>query len=458
MSKKISDFFKATPKVTKLPQIKTEAEVDLEINLDDVQGLKSSNNQASLNSKIQQFVPKVIKVEPTAHKESNQIQIIKFPAIKEERIEKLPENIKNEPEKEFSIVLAPKSKNLKTEPEKEFSIILAPKSKNLKTEPEKEFSIILPQKSKNIKNEPKKEFSIILAPKSKNLKTEPEKEFLIILAPKSNQSRPKPSIKLHQCRTCSSKFLTAHGLATHIRIHKFGRFDTYECDFDGKIFTKKGNLKNHMRSHQLEVKCKICGQEKKVLSMKDHMIAVHSDKRKYKCHLCPKNFKLPSVLKNHLRSHDKQFECKICGKKVRNGQDLKFHIKQFHENPRSFKCEICEKGFFDKGNFKKHLKTHDKNRDKAYKCDRCNYSSDNKAHYKQHQASHARWDEKVGKNALKCPKCSFMFKDKKHLSCHIAVVHPKVLFQCDLCAMYSKTKANLEKHIRVVHLKNSTSK
>ena len=396
MSRKISDFFKSTPigsrpfEAIKPTQIKIEAEVNLEINFDDVDGLKSTfnknsskilNNQASFDSKNQLFIPNVIKIEPKADKESIQMQSMKYPAIKEEPIEKLQENIK----------------------------------------------------------------------------TEPEKEFLIILTPKSNQTKTKNPIKQHQCSICSLKFKQAKGLTTHIkRSHNFGQQGSYECDFDGKIITQKMSLRAHMKSHELEVKCKICGQEMKVLSMKDHMKAVHSDERKYKCKICSKSFKLPSVLRNHLLSHDKKFECKVCGKKVRNGQDLKFHVNQVHVNPRSFKCEICEKGFFDKGNFKKHQKTHDKNREKAYKCYRCNYSDDNKAHYKKHQNYHAKCDAKISKakNPVKCTKCLSMFIDQVRLNIHMSAVHPKVLFQCDLCAMYSKTKSNFEKHMRLVHLKN----
>ncbi|KAL7012618.1 hypothetical protein ACKWTF_014960 [Chironomus riparius] len=277
---------------------------------------------------------------------------------------------------------------------------------------------------------------------------------------KSIKLRPKihKNLTPYLCGLCGCKFKNIGRLNVHMRLkHNFGRNHEFICDFDGRIFTNKSCFNAHMGSHRSNVVCEICKLEMKFLSLKDHMIAVHSDKRKYKCHLCPKNFKLPSVLKNHLRSHDKQFECKICGKKVRNGQDLKFHIKQFHENPRSFKCEICEKGFFDKGNLKKHLKTHDKNRDKAYKCDRCSYSSDNKAHYKLHQDYHARWDAKISKapNPVKCKICFLMLRNKTNLKNHMKSVHPKDLFQCDLCAMFSKTRHNLAKHMRNMHLKNS---
>ncbi|CAG9811371.1 unnamed protein product [Chironomus riparius] len=282
-----------------------------------------------------------------------------------------------------------------------------------------------------------------------NIKSKRKQNLRFNFPTKSHQN------KSLQCGFCIQRYETCSQLVKHLKKdHGFGLASKFECDFDGKVFNKRSGILAHMKCHKLNVICKVCNLEMKFLSLKDHMLSVHSDERKFKCHLCSKSFKLPSVLKNHLMSHDKQFECKICGKKFRNGPDLKFHIKQFHENPRSFKCEICEKGFFDKGNFKKHLKTHDKNRDKAYKCDRCSYSDDNKAHLKKHQNFHARWDAKVGKDGVKCPKCSVMFKDEKHLSFHIAVVHPKVLFQCDLCAMYSKTKTNFEKHMRVVHLRN----
>lgn len=388
MSRKISDFFKATPlgqnKVEnrKNAEIKNEAEENFEINFGEIQG-KKSKIQATLEIKTHQDRSKIIKIEPECGSQENNLETtISIPAIKKE----ITENF----------------------------------NKIIKTDTKKEFPIKLPSKLK-------------------------------LSTKKSQQKKVKMPF---QCKICSSKFIVSHRLDLHIRMkHLCGQTDQFECDFDGKIFNKRISLKSHMESHLPNIKCKICGLEMKVKSMKDHMTSLHSDERKHKCKICSKSFKLHSVLNNHLGSHDKKFECKICSKKFRNEPDLKNHTKEVHENPRSFKCEICEKGFYDKGNFKKHQKTHDKNRQKAYKCDRCSYSSDNKAHYKLHENYHERWDAKVGKNPVKCTKCPIMLKDKKHLSYHMLYVHPVNLFQCDLCAMFSKTKPNFEKHMKIVHLK-----
>jgi hypothetical protein len=263
------------------------------------------------------------------------------------------------------------------------------------------------------------------------------------------------------CKICNRKLLSKHGLVLHIKkMHEkafFGKFEHYECDYDGEIFKEKAILQGHMNKHKLRVQCDICSAEIQPKYLKQHIREVHADFRKFQCQLCQKSFKSGPTLQNHIQIHNKAVKCSMCPKLFPGKGKLNQHLKLIHENPGSFECETCSKKFNKKGNLQIHQKIHDKNRSKPFKCQRCDYTTDVRISFKLHQNSHEYQDKKFAaiKDPIKCERCLKFYKNKHALKKHMHVVHPEVPYQCDLCGMYVKAKNSLKYHL-LLHLRKQT--
>lgn len=80
----------------------------------------------------------------------------------------------------------------------------------------------------------------------------------------------------------------------------------YHCQYCGKGFNQKGNLKAHIYGHTGE--------------------------RPFQCDVCGKGFTLASTLNTHKRTHapKKPFECHFCGKSFYQRNALKTHYLASH--------------------------------------------------------------------------------------------------------------------------------
>ena len=81
----------------------------------------------------------------------------------------------------------------------------------------------------------------------------------------------------------------------------------YVCSTCGKRFAHKHHLNNHQ--------------------------ATHSDKRKFKCEICPdeRYFKTKDLLSSHMKFHyEPKHSCVHCNKKFHDSSNLKAHVKRKH--------------------------------------------------------------------------------------------------------------------------------
>jgi len=284
-----------------------------------------------------------------------------------------------------------------------------------------------------------------------------------------NDSKPKQNkycdremqnnhiLELNSRTERNKDFLLNRNLKNHLDFktkHPDGQAYQFECDFDGKIFKRRGELYSHMKLHLPLVECQICHKMLKILCIKSHLRNFHATGPKLQCKICSKNFKSPRSLHNHEKTHNKTHKCDICKRMFPFKSCLNRHKKEYHENAKSIECEICGKKFNQKMELKSHQKTHDKNRPKPLKCQRCDYATDTKHCFKRHQESHERQDKKIAamKNPIKYDKCSTFCKDSAAFYNHMKYVHPKNLYQCDLCALFIKCKHSLVKHANI-HIK-----
>ena len=258
-----------------------------------------------------------------------------------------------------------------------------------------------------------------------------------------------------KCNLCNGTFFFKQFLDIHMKTkHKNGQTESFVCDLDAKIFKKKTDLRQHMRSHQQKISCKICNAKLKVMCLSSHM-KVHDLKKNFKCKLCEKSFRNAQNLKRHERIHDKKLECKVCNKKYAQREELIRHQKHFHEDLKTETCGICGKKFADKTNLNQHLPTHDKNRPKPFKCERCEYSATTKQRFKNHMIFHENQDKRFAAmiNPKKCDQCPMLCKDNFALYIHRRNVHTEIIHQCDLCGNYYKNRSCLLGHMRSRHRK-----
>ena len=114
------------------------------------------------------------------------------------------------------------------------------------------------------------------------------------------------------------------------------------------------DLKEELNAHKIEKKwtCSICS--KKFCNEDDLNLHNTNEHKKieYKCDFCGKEFDKKHNLKRHLEARNIQ-TCEICGLIFCNKTDIHFHKKSEHKHEK-FKCDHCQKEFDKKYNLKRH--------------------------------------------------------------------------------------------------------
>ena len=159
-----------------------------------------------------------------------------------------------------------------------------------------------------------------------------------------------------KCDICDKYFSGSDSLQTHIKNnHK----DIVECDFCDKIFDES-KLKMHINSiheEQKDFKCNFCNQNFWYFpQLKTHVFDHHhaAGLKKWKCDFCEKIFRQKWVQTKHTNVVHKSLiyngNCKICGNAF-SGDSL------FHSCPiKKYKCHLCDKNFNQTKKLEKHIK------------------------------------------------------------------------------------------------------
>jgi len=273
----------------------------------------------------------------------------------------------------------------------------------------------------------------------------------------------------YECDICGLKCYRKKMMMYHMEAkHIDEKVQIFTCDLDGKTFKLKAKLNHHMKHHQTPVNCDFCFVKLNVMSVKGHILKFHTgikppkkQPRKkpnpkttnFQCPMCFKILSTKLYLKIHISDHNKTLKCSFCEKMFGSQSSLKAHIRIYHENTESYICEICERKFTFRSSLKKHMKFHDPNHRKDLKCSQCDYATDNKGNFEKHLKSHERRNAEIAaiKNPHKCPQCSTIKGSQKLLKKHMSRVHPKVLLECDICGKQMKTRSHILRHLRRYH-------
>lgn len=174
-----------------------------------------------------------------------------------------------------------------------------------------------------------------------------------------------------ECYVCSKVLATSHSLKRHLLIHNGPK---YTCDICSREFTRVYELNVHKKIHEDEnptnqLRCEFCGKVfLKKSNLKAHIDNNHLD---YSCLECKAvgeniNFDTKKNLLLHLKTKHKNMisnvylTCHICFKTFLNANDLSRHMRM-HSDDHHIQCQFCERYFSRHYNLKQHMKTCTKN-------------------------------------------------------------------------------------------------
>ncbi len=138
--------------------------------------------------------------------------------------------------------------------------------------------------------------------------------------------------------------------SARIKSSQVQRFTTKSVSFANPIILQKSKE---------DFICKICGR---VFSGKGYLTMherTHKNKPEYTCALCKKRFLQQSKLKNHIDGHlgVKKFKCEICKRDFTQKSSVTRHMLM-HTGERPYSCEICHKPCRQISNLVEHKQTH----------------------------------------------------------------------------------------------------
>jgi len=212
-----------------------------------------------------------------------------------------------------------------------------------------------------------------------------EEQELQVLEFESKQKPSKTEEKIKkdpktgkfQCTICKKLLSTKSTLLTHLEYHKKPKINckkcgkilknekfqsihicASDCEFCGQKFANSKYLKVHLRRyHENDLKfslfkCNLCRFKfSSEVNLKKHKIVKHLNVKKVEfcCDFDGKKFKNRELLKGHMKTHCME-KCTICDKDIQ-ATLINVHRQRIHGILGDFKCRICDKKLISKKNF-----------------------------------------------------------------------------------------------------------
>ncbi len=154
-----------------------------------------------------------------------------------------------------------------------------------------------------------------------------------------------------------------------LKMEEKGTGNEIKCDQCDKVLSKEKDLERHNKNFHLKIEDLVCQVCKKAFSnykkLRIHK-QVHME-RKFPCDICGLKIKTKGSLLNHMESRHlgiskKPYFCPDCGVHFSHSDHKFKHMDQSER--QKFTCDYCGKQFGRNSNLKKHEKRHEAEKDK----------------------------------------------------------------------------------------------
>ncbi|XP_069023232.1 zinc finger protein 827 isoform X2 [Embiotoca jacksoni] len=249
----------------------------------------------------------------------------------------------------------------------------------------------------------------------------------------------------------------------------------FPCPVCGKVFGRQQTLSRHLSLHTEErkYKCHLCPYAAKCRANLNQHLTIHSVKlvntdaeqivsavtadcaeRKncpyyYSCHVCGFQTELNAQFVSHMSLHvDKEqwmfsLCCSVCDYVCMEESDMKSHISTGHAG---FECVFCNFVCKTRSMYERHLQIHLITR--MFECDVCHKFLKTPEQLLEHKKCHT-----VPSGGLKCPFCIYSTNRPAAMECHLKT-HCKMEYRCRICQGLWPDQASLEAHMRGHRLGN----
>uniref|UniRef100_A0A182NGP1 C2H2-type domain-containing protein n=1 Tax=Anopheles dirus TaxID=7168 RepID=A0A182NGP1_9DIPT len=163
--------------------------------------------------------------------------------------------------------------------------------------------------------------------------------------------------------------------------------DGFRCPLCFKRFDDQRTLREHHKTHLCADPCcaKCAPAQRDEFDLTRSTYDAGEDTRPTACNICHRVLPSFEQFQNHFHYHTTRvpFYCYHCREEFNGKRELYAHSRTHTQRePESYTCEVCAKVFSTKGNYKRHLKSHETVR--AFACDRCSKQYDYKSALEAH--------------------------------------------------------------------------
>ncbi|XP_069053938.1 oocyte zinc finger protein XlCOF22-like [Lepisosteus oculatus] len=205
----------------------------------------------------------------------------------------------------------------------------------------------------------------------------------------------------------------------------------------------QSRISKNLRSGEKSFTCRQCGKSfSQSHNLKRHQ-GIHTGERPFSCNQCEKSFRDSSALIVHQRIHtgERPFSCSQCGKSFSQSRTLIVH-QGIHTGDKLFSCCQCGKRFSQSHYLKRHQRIHTGER--PFSCSQCGKSFRVSSALLAHNRTH------TGERLFSCSQCGKSFSKSSNLRAHQRTHTGEKPFSCSQCGKSFSQSHDLKRH-QLVH-------